>query len=157
MLLVKTRVWVGCSVSLAHKTWSRSFLLKDFPLSGEECCVRTLKTAVWQTNHRPIGCWNKLRVLLSQWLAHLNNKRMFVNSEHRYTKGSEDLLIKCNIISFYDAIFVSAILNFYLTLISIWIYIYRIKSKGLFIQKRFAAQQAELHYRLQYRNENDFG
>ena len=39
----------------AHKTWSRSFLLKDFPLSGEECCVRTLKTAVWQTNHRHIA------------------------------------------------------------------------------------------------------
>ena len=55
---------------------------------------------------------------------------MFVNSEHRYTKGSEDLLLKCNIISFYDAIFVSAILNFYLTLIHISIYIYRIKSKG---------------------------
>ena len=31
-VLVKTRVWVGCSVSRAHKTWSRSFLLKDFLL-----------------------------------------------------------------------------------------------------------------------------
>ena len=28
---MKTRVWVGCSVSRAHKTWSRWFLLKDFP------------------------------------------------------------------------------------------------------------------------------
>ena len=32
-VLVKTRVWVGCSVSRAHKTWSRSFLFKDFPLT----------------------------------------------------------------------------------------------------------------------------
>ena len=31
VVLVKTRVWVGCSVSRAHKTWSRSFLFKDFP------------------------------------------------------------------------------------------------------------------------------
>ena len=30
-VLVKTRVWVkGCSVSRVHKTWSRSFLFKDF-------------------------------------------------------------------------------------------------------------------------------
>ena len=30
-VLVKTRVWVkGCSLSRAHKTWSRSFLFKDF-------------------------------------------------------------------------------------------------------------------------------
>ena len=29
-VLVKTRVWVGCSVSRTHKTWSRSFLLKHF-------------------------------------------------------------------------------------------------------------------------------
>ena len=28
----KTRVWVGCSVSRAHKTWSQLLLLKDFPL-----------------------------------------------------------------------------------------------------------------------------
>ena len=32
-VLVKTRVWVGCSVSLAHKTWSRSFLSKDVLLT----------------------------------------------------------------------------------------------------------------------------
>ena len=31
-VLVKTRVWVGCSVSPAHKNWSRSFFIfKDFP------------------------------------------------------------------------------------------------------------------------------
>ena len=30
-VLVKTRVWVkGCSVLRVHKTWSRSFLFKDF-------------------------------------------------------------------------------------------------------------------------------
>ena len=29
---MKTRVWVGCSVSRAHETWSRSFLFKDFRL-----------------------------------------------------------------------------------------------------------------------------
>ena len=28
--LVKTRVWEGCSVSRAHKTWSWSLLFKDF-------------------------------------------------------------------------------------------------------------------------------
>ena len=31
VVLRKTTVWVGCSVSRAHKTWSRSFLFKDFP------------------------------------------------------------------------------------------------------------------------------
>ena len=39
-VLVKTRVWAGCLVSRAHKTWSRSFLLQDFPLmrgAGKEC------------------------------------------------------------------------------------------------------------------------
>jgi len=30
-VLVKTRDWVECSVSRAHKTWSLSFLFKDFP------------------------------------------------------------------------------------------------------------------------------
>ena len=31
-VLVKTGVWVGCSVSPAHKNWSRSFFIfKDFP------------------------------------------------------------------------------------------------------------------------------
>ena len=30
VVLVKTRVWVGCSVSPSHKTWSRTFLFKDF-------------------------------------------------------------------------------------------------------------------------------
>ena len=30
-VLVKTRVWLGCSVSPAHKNWSRSFFIfKDF-------------------------------------------------------------------------------------------------------------------------------
>ena len=30
-VLVKTRIWVkGCSVSRAHKIWSRTFLFKDF-------------------------------------------------------------------------------------------------------------------------------
>ena len=35
-VLVKTRVWVGCTVSRAHKTWSRSLLLKDFHHSQHE-------------------------------------------------------------------------------------------------------------------------
>ena len=29
-VLVKTRVWVGCSVSRAHKTWTQQFIFKDF-------------------------------------------------------------------------------------------------------------------------------
>ena len=31
-VLVRTRVWLGCSVSRAHKTWSRSLLLEGFLL-----------------------------------------------------------------------------------------------------------------------------
>ena len=36
MVLVKTRVCVGCSVSRAHKTWSRSLLFKDFRIQQVE-------------------------------------------------------------------------------------------------------------------------
>ena len=36
-VLVKTRVWLGCTVSRSHKTWSRSFLLKDF--REDRCCA----------------------------------------------------------------------------------------------------------------------
>ena len=35
-VLVKTRVWMGCSVSSAHKTWSRSLLFEDSHENGAE-------------------------------------------------------------------------------------------------------------------------
>ena len=39
-VLVKTRVWMGSSVLQAHKTWSQSFLLKDFRICINQSFIR---------------------------------------------------------------------------------------------------------------------
>ena len=54
-VLVKTKFWVGCSVSRAHKTWSRSFLCKDFPVHTNP---DIFKTAYFVTRFRVDGALN---------------------------------------------------------------------------------------------------
>ena len=47
-VLVKTRIWVkGCSVSRAHKIWSRPFLFKDFRhfLFLAQWCINSMAAA----------------------------------------------------------------------------------------------------------------
>ena len=39
-VLVKTRVWMGSSVLQAHKTWSQSFLFKDFRICINKSFIR---------------------------------------------------------------------------------------------------------------------
>ena len=39
-VLVKTRVWMGSSVLQAHKTWSQSFLFKDFRICINKIFIR---------------------------------------------------------------------------------------------------------------------
>ena len=42
-VLVKTRVWMGSSVLQAHKTWSQSFLFKDFRI----CINKSMRRHKW--------------------------------------------------------------------------------------------------------------
>ena len=61
-VLVKTRVWMGCSVSRAHKTWPRSFLLKDF----RQCKFPLLCLAVTELVGQE---WNKkVSRYMTSWL-----------------------------------------------------------------------------------------
>jgi len=39
-VLVKTRVWMGSSVLQVHKTWSQSFLFKDFRICINKIFIR---------------------------------------------------------------------------------------------------------------------
>ena len=54
-VLVKTRVWVGYSVSRAHKTWSRSFWLGQWLGLGTNAWIRRFQDGGCSTLYSPIS------------------------------------------------------------------------------------------------------